>query len=54
MLYLAIDSGPDLMCAVCLLARYSIKKSAKGCYTLWYVQRYVSGTYNTVITYSKK
>ena len=54
LLYLAINSRPDLMYAVCLLARYSIKKSAQACYILCHVLSYVSGTYDTGITYSKK
>jgi len=54
LLYLAINSRPDIMYAVCMLARYSCKKSMQSCYTLCHVLSYVSGTYDIGITYHKK
>ena len=51
LLYIAINTRPDLMFAVCLLARYSQKKSLQACYLLCHVLSYLSGTVGYCIKY---
>ncbi len=52
LLYLALSSRPDLMFAVCLLARYSKKKTLQSCYLLCHVLSYISGTTHLGIKYT--
>ena len=51
LLYLAINTRPDLMFSVCMLARYSAKKSLQSCFLVTHVLSYLSGTPNYHIVY---
>ena len=52
LLYLAINTRPDLMFTVCMLARYSAKKSLQACFMITHVLSYLSGTLNYHIKYN--
>ena len=52
LLYLAINTRPDLMFAVCMLARYSHKRTMQACYLVTHVLSYLSGTLDFNIKYT--
>ena len=52
-LYLAINTRPDIIFAICLLARYSIKKTFNACKALVHVYSYLEGTINEGIRYKR-
>jgi hypothetical protein len=51
-LYLAVQTRPNVMFAVCLLARYSREKSFAACVALAHMYSFLSGTVSDGITYS--
>ena len=51
-LYLAINTRPDIMFAVCMLARYSKTKSMEACRSLCWLFAYLSGTVDLGLMYS--
>lgn len=53
-LYLAINTRPDIMFAVCMLARYSKDRTIPACTGLCYLFSYLSGTCDLGISYVVK
>jgi hypothetical protein len=51
-LYLAINTRPDIMFAVCMLARYSKNKPMEACRSLCWLFAYLSGTTDIGVVYS--
>ena len=51
-LYLAINTRPDIMFAVCLLARYSRNKPYAACIALAHMYSYIYGTTELGVTYN--
>ena len=51
-LYLAINTRPDIMFAVCMLARYSKGKPMEACRALCWLFAYLSGTADIGLVYS--
>jgi hypothetical protein len=51
-LYLAIQTRVDICFAICLLARYALKKSLAACMAMAHLFSYLSGTMERGITYT--
>jgi hypothetical protein len=52
-LYLAINTRPDIMFAVCMLARHSKTKSVPACKALCWLYSYLSGSISVGVKYGK-
>ena len=50
-LYLAINTRPDIIFHVCMLARYSKNKTPQACYLVAHLLSYIAGTVDFGLTY---